>query len=159
MSTTLSSSAQKVQDALKALGYENQVIEHDQTTRTAQEAADTIGCTVGQIVKSLIFKGKTSDKPVLIVASGPNRVDEKIIKQHLGEKITRPDADYVREHTGYAIGGIPPVGLPQTITTFIDQDLKQYTEIWAAAGTPRAVFKLTPQELVAMTGGTVIEVS
>jgi len=159
MPTTLSSSAQKVQDALKALGYDNQVIEHEQTTRTAQEAADTIGCIVGQIVKSLIFKGKTSDKPVLVVASGPNRVNEKIIKQHLGEKITRPDADYVREHTGYAIGGIPPVGLPKTITTFVDTDLMQYSEVWAAAGTPCAVFKLTPQELVAMTDGTVIEIS
>ena len=159
MQSTLSSSAQKVQDALKALGYNNQVIEHDQTTRTAQEAADTIGCTVGQIVKSLIFKGKTTGQPVLIVASGPNRVNEKLIKQHLGEKITRPDADYVREHTGFAIGGIPPVGLPNAITTFVDADLMQYTEIWAAAGTPRAVFKLTPQQLVEMTKGTVIVVS
>ena len=158
MPDSLSSSAQKVQVALSSLGYNHEVIEHAETTRTAEEAAATIGCEVGQIVKSLIFKTKKSGKAILVIASGPNRVDEKIIRDKIGEKIGRPDADFVREQTGFSIGGIPPVGHIQHLTTFIDEDLLQYDEIWAAAGTPNAVFKLKPGELVEMTGGKVMPV-
>lgn len=159
MSKSLSSSTQKVQSALKSLGYNHPIIEHAETTRTAEEAAATIGCDVGQIVKSLVFKTKKSGRAILVIASGPTRVDEKIIKAELGEKIGRADAEFVREQTGFSIGGIPPLGHIQRLTTFIDEDLLQYEEIWAAAGTPNSVFKLKPGELVEMTGGKVIRIS
>src|SRR5512133_4149566 len=106
----LSSSAQKIQDQLKSLGYDYTVIEHAESTRTAQEAADRAGCELGQIVKSLIFRGKTSGKPLLVLTSGANRVDEKRISGYAGEPIGRADADFVRAVTGFAIGGVPPVG-------------------------------------------------
>lgn len=134
------------------------MIEFSNSTRTAQEAADAIGCTVGQIAKSLIFKGKTSQKPILIIASGTNRVNEKLVKEYVGEKLEKADADFVLEHTGFAIGGVPPVGHITSINTFIDEDLMQYDEIWAAAGTPNAVFKLTPKILLEITKGSVIKV-
>jgi len=154
----LSASAQKVQDALTAKGFTNQVTEMPATTRTSAEAAAAVGCTVGQIAKSLIFKGKTSHTPVLIMASGANRVSEKKIAALLGEGIEKADAEYVRARTGYAIGGVPPLGHSEPLHTFIDADLMQYAEIWGAAGTPFAVFKLTPAELVTMTGGAVADV-
>ena len=143
----LSPSAQKVQDALNQFGVSLQVVEFDASTRTAQDAANAIGCTVGQIVKSLIFKGRQSAKPVLVLASGSNRVDEKKIAAMVGEKIEKADADFVRQHTGFAIGGVPPVGHASPLETLIDQDLLQYAEIWAAAGTPNAVFKLATVDL------------
>ena len=158
MPENLSPSAHKVQDALDNLGFDLQVVEHTQTARTSEEAAATIGCQVAEIAKSLVFKTKTSEKSVLVIASGVNRVNEKIIKTLVGEKITRPGADFVRQHTGFAIGGVPPVGHTSRLTTFIDEDLLQFTEIWVAAGTPNAVFKLTPDDLVKMTGGEVISI-
>ncbi len=151
----LSPSAQKVQDALLKLGYSLTVIEHEQSTRTAQEAAERVGCALGQIVKSLIFKGQTSGKPILVLTSGSNRVDEKLISSYAGEPISRADADFVRLTTGYAIGGVPPVGHHQPMETYLDEDLVQYAVVWAAAGTPNAVFELTPDELKKMTGGKV----
>jgi Cys-tRNA(Pro) deacylase len=151
----LSPSAQKVQDALHNLGFDLTVIEHAESTRTAQEAAERVGVTLGQIVKSLIFKGKTSNKPILVLTSGANRVDEKRIKAYAGEKIVRADADFVREVTGYAIGGVPPIAHLQQMETYLDEDLMQYKLIWAAAGTPNAVFELTPDDLQKMTGGRV----
>lgn len=158
MSSNLSKSAEKVQIVLNKFGFELNVIELSDSTRTAQEAADTIGCDVSQIAKSLIFKGKTSQKPILIVASGTIRVNEKVIKEHLGEKLEKADADFVLAHTGFAIGGIPPIGHKTSITTLIDQDLMQYEEIWAAAGTPHAVFKLTPKILTEITNGDIISI-
>jgi Cys-tRNA(Pro) deacylase len=151
----LSPSAQKVQDALHNLGFDLTVIEHAESTRTAQEAAERVGVTLGQIVTSLIFKGKTSNKPILVLTSGANRVDEKRIKAYAGEKIVRADADFVREVTGYAIGGVPPIAHLQQMETYLDEDLMQYKLIWAAAGTPNAVFELTPDDLQKMTGGRV----
>lgn len=156
MSSNLKKSAENVQTVLNEFGLKLNVIELSDSTRTAQEAANTIGCTVSQIAKSLIFKGKTSQKPILIIASGTNRVNEKAIKEHIGEKLGKADADFVLEHTGFAIGGIPPIGHKNPITTLIDEDLLQYEEIWAAAGTPNAVFKLTPKNLVEITNGTII---
>ena len=156
MSSNLKKSSEKVQMALNELGVELNVVEFSDSTRTAQEAADAIGCTVSQIAKSLIFKGKTSQKPILIVASGTNRVNEKAIKEQIGEKLQKADADFVLEHTGFAIGGIPPIGHKNPITTFIDEDLMQYEEIWAAAGTPNAVFKLTSKTLTEITKGSII---
>lgn len=158
MSSNLSKSAEKVQIVLNKFGFELNVIELSNSTRTAQEAADTIGCDVSQIAKSLIFKGKTSQKPILIVASGTNRVNEKAIKEYLGEKLEKADADFVLAHTGFAIGGIPPIGHKTSITTLIDEDLIQYEEIWAAAGTPHAVFKLTPKILTEITNGDIISI-
>jgi len=158
MSSNLKKSAARVQKALNEFGFELNVIEFSNSTRTAQEAADAIGCTVGQIAKSLIFKGKTSQKPILIIASGTNRVNEKLVKEYVGEKLEKADADFVLEHTGFAIGGVPPVGHITSISTFIDEDLMQYDEIWAAAGTPNAVFKLTPKILLEITKGSVIKV-
>lgn len=158
MSSNLKKSAQKVQTVLNKFGFELNVVELSDSTRTAQEAANTIGCTVSQIAKSLIFKGKASQKPILIIASGTNRVNEKVIKEHIGEKLQKADADFVLEHTGFAIGGIPPIGHKDSIITLIDEDLLQYDEIWAAAGTPNAVFKLTPKILVEITKGDVISI-
>lgn len=158
MSETLSRSAEKVQKVLNEFGVELNVVELTDSTRTADEAAAAIGCTVSQIAKSLIFKGKTSQKPILIIASGSNRVNEKAIKAHLGEKLEKADADFVLEHTGYAIGGIPPIAHKEPITTLIDEDILQYDTIWAAAGTPHAVFKLTPALLTQITNGTILNI-
>jgi len=153
----LSASAQKVQDALSARGMTLQVVELPGSTRTAQEAAQAIGCDVGQIVKSLVFKGKRSARPVLVIASGRNRVDERKIEALIEEPLGKADADFVRQQTGFVIGGVPPVGHSQPLLTYVDADLLEYTEIWAAAGTPHAVFRLTPQELCELTGGEVLE--
>jgi len=150
----LSSSAQKIQNLLTELGYPYQVIEHAESTRTAQEAAERAGCELGQIVKSLIFMGK-SGKPILVLASGANRVDEKKIGGYAGEKISRADADFVRRVTGFAIGGVPPIGHVEKMETYIDEDFLAYATIWAAAGTPNAIFELSAADLTAMTGGKV----
>jgi prolyl-tRNA editing enzyme YbaK/EbsC (Cys-tRNA(Pro) deacylase) len=158
MTNDLSSSARKVQEALNARGFSSQVVELPDSTRTAKEAAQAIGCGVEQIVKSLIFKGKQSNKPILVVASGPNRVNEKRLGQLAGEPIAKADADFVRQHTGFAVGGVPPLGHVEPIETFIDEDLLLYDEIWAAAGTPFAVFKLTPADLQEMTGGKTVSI-
>lgn len=155
MGKELSASAQKVQDTLVTLGFACQVVELPDSTRTAKEAAQAIGCQVGQIVKSLVFKGKQSHRPILVVASGTNRVNEQRLGEFAGEPIEKADADFVRQHTGFAVGGVPPVGHVEPIETFIDEDLQHYEEIWAAAGTPFAVFCLTPIDLQSMTGGHV----
>jgi prolyl-tRNA editing enzyme YbaK/EbsC (Cys-tRNA(Pro) deacylase) len=154
----LSSTAQRVQDLLLARGYSCQVIEHAESTRTSQEAADRAGCALGQITKSMIFKGKTSQKPILVLTSGANRVDEKRISQYAGEPIIRADPEFVRAVTSYAIGGVPPIGHAQPMQTYLDEDLMQYDTVWAAAGTPNAIFELTPVQLQAMTDGTVAQV-
>lgn len=159
MTKPLSSSAAKVQEALRALGFSNQVVEREETTRSSAEAAAAVGCTVGQIAKSVIFRAKGSGRPILVMASGVNRVNEKAIEALIGEKLGKADADFVRDRTGFVIGGVGPVGHSQKVETFIDEDLLQYAEIWAAAGTPNAVFKLTPDELKRMTGGVVVKIT
>ncbi|GAB4500651.1 MAG: YbaK/EbsC family protein [Anaerolineales bacterium] len=156
--SNLSPSAQKVSNVLRALGYTGQVIEHAESTRTAQEAADRAGCALGQITKSLIFRGKTSGKGILVLTSGANRVDEKRIAAYAGEPIQRADPEFVRAATGYAIGGVPPVGHAAPLETYLDEDLMQYATIWAAAGTPNAIFELTPAELQRWTGGKIQQV-
>jgi prolyl-tRNA editing enzyme YbaK/EbsC (Cys-tRNA(Pro) deacylase) len=156
--TELSQSAQRVQQTLDSLGLPARVVELPSSTRTALEAAAAVGCQVGQIVKSLIFMGATSHKPVLVVASGSNRVNEQALAGILGEPIKKADADFVRTHTGYAIGGVPPVGLTTEVITFIDQDLLAFDRVWAAAGTPHAVFELDPQQLAKITGGQIVSV-
>lgn len=158
MSTLLSPSPQKVQDALRTLGFNNQVVELQVTTRTSAEAAQAVGCQVEQIAKSIVFRGKQTDKPILVIASGPNRVNEKRIAEYISEPLGKADADYVRKHTGFVIGGVPPIGHLEKLEIFIDEDLLKYDEIWAAAGSPNAVFKLMPSELIQMTGGRVVPV-
>ena len=153
MTAELSPSASKVQEALRAGGFECVVLELPGSTRTSAEAAQAVGCQAGQIVKSLIFRGKNSGDPVLALVSGPNRVDEAQLGILLGEPVEKANGDYVRTRTGFVIGGVPPLGHTEKLRAFIDEDLLQYAEIWAAAGTPHAVFRLKPAELVRMTDG------
>jgi len=154
----LKPSAQKVQDALAAAGFANRVVELPDSTRTAAEAAAAVGCEVGQIVKSLVFRA-ASGRAVLVVASGAHRVDERRVAAELGEGIGRADAELVRAETGFAIGGVPPIGHAKALATLVDEALLAHAEIWAAAGHPNAVFRCTPAELVAMTGGRVARVA
>jgi prolyl-tRNA editing enzyme YbaK/EbsC (Cys-tRNA(Pro) deacylase) len=155
----LSKNAKRVQTALAGFGLELVVVEFPSSTRTAQDAANAIGCRVEQIVKSLVFQRQPSGKALLIATSGGNRVNEKCIKEIVGEKIVRADADFVKTTTGFPIGGVPPLAHTQSIETLIDQDLMQYVEIWAAAGNPNAVFRLTPQNLVMITSGRIEKIT
>lgn len=148
----------KVQKALQSLGFDCTIIEFQESTRTSADAAERVGCQIGQIVKSLIFRGQTSGKPVLVLTSGANRVDESCISHYAGETIGRADAEFVRSTTGFVIGGVPPVGHDQQLETYLDEDLLQYAKIWAAAGTPNAIFDMTPVALEKMTGGKVVKV-
>ena len=159
MSEPLKPSAQRVQNALAARGFSHQVIELDASTRTAAEAAAAVGCSVAQIAKSLVFRGAHTGKAVLVIASGTNRVNQSALVAHVGEPLERPDADFVRTQTGFAIGGIPPLAHDHPLETWIDGDLWQHEQIWAAAGHPNAVFALTPDELLALTGGQVVSVT
>ena len=156
-------SAQRVQEALNRFGYTGQIMEMGESTRTAVEAAQAAGCEVGQIVKSLVFLLQTPENPagspVLVLVSGSNRVHEKRLGRQLGGTLARADADLVREASGFAIGGVPPVGHKTPLKTYIDTDLLQYNEIWAAGGTPHAIFPIAPQELVRLSGGEVVTVT
>ncbi|WP_374654557.1 YbaK/EbsC family protein [Dongia sp.] len=154
----MSASVERVRDCLIAAGLPAEIEAFDASTRTAADAAQAIGCTQAQIAKSLVFRGKESGKAILVIASGINRVDEKKLALLIGEKIAKADADFVRSETGFAIGGVAPVGHTGQVTVLIDADLAQYPEIWAAAGAPNAVFRLTPAELARLTGGQVAEV-
>ena len=152
---SLSKSALKVQRAVAAHGIPCHVTEMTETTRTAEDAAKAVGCGVGQIVKSLVFKGKVSGAPFLVVASGANRVDLKKIADLAAEKVKMAPPDFVREKTGFAIGGVPPLGHAAPMDVFIDEDLLEHEKIWAAAGTPHALFQLSPEDLRLMTKGKV----
>jgi prolyl-tRNA editing enzyme YbaK/EbsC (Cys-tRNA(Pro) deacylase) len=148
-------SALKVQ---AALGDSFQVVEFEASTRTSEDAAAAIGCSAAEIAKSLVFK-TAAGRPVLVIASGTNRVDEKKVRALLGAKIERADADFVREATGYVIGGVPPLAHATEPVVLIDRDLEAFEAIWAAAGTPNAVFRLTLADLVRLTGGQVADVA
>ena len=152
---TLKPAAERIQAALAEAGLQARVREFPESTRTAADAAAAIGCSVAQIAKSLIFKGRQSGRSILVVASGANRVEERKVAALVGEALEKADAAFVRSATGYAIGGVPPVGHVSPPITVIDEDLLHLDEIWAAAGTPNAVFALTPAALVALTSGTV----
>ncbi|HET8575493.1 MAG TPA: YbaK/EbsC family protein, partial [Methylomirabilota bacterium] len=147
--------AEKVQAALAALGLDRRVIELDVHARTSRQAAEALGVAVGQIAKSLVFTANGS--PLLVIASGANRVDEARLGGLVGARIRRADPDTVRQATGYAIGGVAPVGHPAPLPVYIDRDLLQYEVIYAAAGVPECVFPLTPGELVTGTGGIVVD--
>ncbi len=154
----LPAAAARVQAAARALGLEVTVRIMPATTRTAEEAAAACGCAVGQIVKSLIFMGKDTRRPYLLLVSGANRVNEKAVAPRLGEAIVRPDADFVRAATGFAIGGIPPLGHPTPLIPWLDANLLQYGTVWSAAGTTHAVFEVDPKRLRDATGAVVIDV-
>ena len=147
--------AERVLDALASMGSSAQVIELAASTRTSAEAAAAIGTTIAQIAKSLVFLA--GEEPVLVIASGMNRVSVDKLSRHLGVQVMRADADAVKRLTGFPIGGVPPVGHISPLRVFVDEDLMQYREIWAAAGTPHSVFKTTPAELVRITKGEVID--
>ena len=153
----LSPSAQRVQDELAALGVTTVVIEYDVPARTSAEAATVLGCAVAQIAKSLVFRA-ASGRPVLVIASGVNRVDESKVAALVGEAIGKADAAFVRQATGYAIGGIPPLAHAQRLATLIDRDLLQHDTIYAAGGTPHAMFPMSPTDLVRVAGGDVADV-
>ena len=145
----------RVRKALEEQGYEPEVVELERTARSAAEAADALGVRVEQIVKSLVFRGTRTGRPVLVLAGGANRVDERRISDLFSEPVGMADAAYVREKTGFAIGGVPPVGHAERPTTFVDEGLLREEEVWAAAGHTHAVFGLDPAELVRITGGRV----
>jgi len=159
MASELSDSAKRVQDFLSAMGFFFEVKELPGSARTAQEAADSIGCSVSQIAKSLVFRDKEIDRPILVIASGSNRVDLGKIEKTTGLKLGKADGKYVKERVGYAIGGIPPAGHNESLETILDTDLKKFEVIWAAAGTPFAVFQLKPAELGSLTNGRWIDLS
>jgi prolyl-tRNA editing enzyme YbaK/EbsC (Cys-tRNA(Pro) deacylase) len=150
----LSASAARVQDALAAANIAGPVVEYDLPARTSAEAAKLLSCSVGQIAKSIVFRSATG-APVLVIASGANRVDQTKIAALLGEPVGRADAAFVRAATGYAIGGIPPLAHAQRLSTFIDRDLLAYDVVYAAGGTPHAMFAIAPPELVRVSGGMV----
>ena len=157
--SALSASAQRVQDELRRLGFANTVFELAIPVRTAADAAREAGCEVGQIVKSLIFRAANSGRGVLVLTSGSNRADEAKLAALLGEPIGRADPAFVRDHTGFAIGGVPPIGHAGPLVTFIDEDLLKQSELWAAAGHPNSLFRLVPDELVRMSGGQVARIA
>jgi len=159
MSAPLSASAQRVQDELRRLGFANTVIELAVPVRTAADAAREAGCEVAQIVKSLVFRAQASGRGVLALASGGNRVDEAKLAALVGEPIGRADPAFVRDHTGFAIGGIPPIGHARPMATWIDDHLLTLGTLWAAAGHPNSLFALTPDELCRMSGGTVARIA
>lgn len=154
----VSRNTQKIEEALKAHNLSLQIVSFAESTRTAAEAAAAIGCTVAQIAKSIVFKTHETHRPILVLTSGVNRVNEKLVEAHLGEKLDKADATFTREATGFAIGGIPPLGHVQKIDTFIDEDLLSFDEVWAAAGTPYTVFRLPASALQLLTQGQVIRV-
>jgi prolyl-tRNA editing enzyme YbaK/EbsC (Cys-tRNA(Pro) deacylase) len=149
----LKASAERVQAALEEAGINVQVQELPASTRTAVEAAQAVGCQVGQIAKSLVFRGRETGRGLLVIASGQNRVSEAHVRAWFGEPVELAPPDTVRQLTGFAIGGVPPIGHTTPLPILIDQDLLHYDVIWAAAGTPNAVFRLTPAELLALTQG------
>lgn len=142
-----------------ALGPSFTVVEFDESTHTAQEAADAIGCALAQIAKSIIFRGAQSGRAVLVIASGANKVDEKKIRALLGEKIERASPDFVKEMTGFEVGGVPPLAHAQACTVYLDEDLKAFPTLWAAGGTPNAVFEIGCDELVSRAGAAVADVA
>lgn len=158
-SRPLSDAAQRVQDAIRARGFANTVRELDVPVRTAAAAAEAVGCTTEQIVKSLVFRGATSGTPVLVVASGGNRVSVTKLEALLGEPVAMGDPRFVREVTGFAIGGIPPLGHAQRLRTVVEANLLTIGSLWAAAGHPNSLFPLSADELVRLTEGQVAEVA
>jgi prolyl-tRNA editing enzyme YbaK/EbsC (Cys-tRNA(Pro) deacylase) len=158
MSRGFHAGVRKVRETLEELGFEPPIVELERTARSAAEAADALGVRVEQIVKSLVFRGTQTGSPVLVLAGGANRVKESRISDLVAEPVEMADAGYVREKTGFSIGGVPPVGHAEQPATFVDEDLLREEEVWAAAGHTHVVFGLGPGELVSITGGRVVAV-
>ncbi len=154
----LSKKSKIVQDYLLKFGHKIEVVEFPESTKTAQEAADAIGCEIGQIVKSLIFKNK-KEQGLLFLVSGKNNLNVDKVARDLKIEIKKADADFVKEVTGFSIGGVPPVAHQTRLETYIDQDLLEYGEVWAAAGMPFSVFKLESRMLQPLTNGKVIQMN
>ena len=159
MSGPPSKTIERVREALRALGGHHEIVDLGRSARTAADAAHAVGCRVDQIAKSLVFRLRDSGRALLVVTSGAHRVDETRVAAIVGERLERADADFVRAETGFAIGGVAPVGHAKPILALVDAHLLGFDEIWAAAGHPNTVFRLTPAELVQMTSGRVVEVS
>jgi prolyl-tRNA editing enzyme YbaK/EbsC (Cys-tRNA(Pro) deacylase) len=153
---SLKPSVERVRQALRSMGLAPEVTEFSESTRTAAEAAVAIGTAVGQIAKSLVFIAGC--EPVLVIASGSNRVDVEKLHRLLGKKVIRPDAESVRRTTGFSIGGVPPVGHEKRLRTLVDEDLLNFTVVYAAAGSPNAVFAISPRELLRITEGQVVDI-
>jgi prolyl-tRNA editing enzyme YbaK/EbsC (Cys-tRNA(Pro) deacylase) len=152
-------SAQRVQAALDAAGVDARVRELDVAARTSQQAADALGIAVGQIAKSLIFRAEASGRAVLVIAAGDRRVDEAKIAAALGERIGRADPAFVREYSSFAIGGVAPLAHAKPMVTFVDASLRRFDTVWAAGGTPHCVFPIAPTALLAVSGGTELDVA
>jgi len=152
------SSRARVEQALRSLGMPADIVEFTESTRTSAEAAAAIGCEVAQIAKSVVFRGRSSDACIVVIASGADRIDEKKLAAELGEKVRRADADFVRERTGFAIGGVSPVGHTGEVTVLVERALWSLDPIWAAAGTPNTVFRLSADDLHHIPGIRVVDV-
>jgi prolyl-tRNA editing enzyme YbaK/EbsC (Cys-tRNA(Pro) deacylase) len=153
-SAVLSSpSVERVRQALERAGMRAEIVELPGAARTAKAAADFLGCGIAQIANSLVFRAQSSDSPVLVMSSGACRVDTHKLGALVGEPIGKADADFVRTHTGFAIGGVAPVGHGLD-RIFIEKSLSHHEALWAAAGHPHTVFRLTYDELMRVTGGT-----
>jgi prolyl-tRNA editing enzyme YbaK/EbsC (Cys-tRNA(Pro) deacylase) len=150
---------ERVRAVLAAAGVGGSIVALPDAARTARAAAEAIGCDVAQIANSLVFRGETSGAPLLVLTSGANRVDTARVAAIVGEPVGKADPAFVRAATGFVIGGVAPVGHPAPVRTLIDRDLFRHAEIWAAAGHPHTVFRLTPDALLRVTGGTVVEVA
>ena len=148
---------QRVAQVLQALGHPHGPHMLDDAARTAQQAADALGVQLGQIAKSIIFRRKQDDAAVLVITSGDRRVDEKKVAALVG-KIGRADAEFVKERTGFSIGGVSPVGHASAPVTLIDRELQRFAVVWAAAGHPHGVFPLHPTDLERLTGAPVADV-
>lgn len=153
-----SRSVERVREVLERHGLDARVQRFPSSTRTAADAARAVGCDVAQIAKSLVFRGKASGDAVLLVVSGANRVDLAKASREVGEELEMADADFVRASTGFAVGGVAPVGLECPLPIYVDRDLLELEPIWAAAGTPDSVFPLTPRQLLELTAATPIDV-
>ena len=152
-------STSRVRDALVAFGGDHTVVELSESARTAADAARLLGCRVEQIANSLVFKAPARDAVVLVMASGGRRVSPAQVEKALGEPVAKADADFVRARTGFAIGGVAPVGhTSPPFAILVDEELLAFDEIWAAGGHPHTVFRMTPDELVRMTGGRIVTV-
>jgi prolyl-tRNA editing enzyme YbaK/EbsC (Cys-tRNA(Pro) deacylase) len=144
--------AVRIAGLLRDAGVDARVVEFEQPTRTSAEAAAAIGCSIGEIAKSIVLRGTRSGQAVVVVASGDNRVSEDKVARKVGEPLARADAQFVRTATGYAIGGVAPIGHTEPVKLLLDLDLQRFQTVWAAAGTPFCVFPVTPDQLQVLTG-------
>jgi prolyl-tRNA editing enzyme YbaK/EbsC (Cys-tRNA(Pro) deacylase) len=155
----LPASAQRVQQVLAAAGLDARVIELTTAARTSAQAASALGLEVGQIAKSLVFRAANSGRPVLVIVAGDRRVDEMRVAALLGESIERATPEFVRENSGFAIGGVAPVGHARAMVTYVDASLRRFAVLWAAGGTPHCVFPIAPEALLRVSGGAEVDVT